>query len=523
MFLRTFQYLALGFGAVWLVTRIYHVYFTLTDIPTVGPSGFFTTFLAMKRYLMSPEEFLEEGYRKFPNMAFKLYTQNGWLVVVSGDERLSDMRKVGSDVLSFGCSTADLIQIKFTLGKELHWDMHNTDYIKLVAATGLTRSIADKFDEIREEVNEAIEDRIPANDDWVPVTALPAIEKIVSRASNRMLLGSKFCSPLFRKHIRSVHTTPAPAKDPEYLQLTTSFAENVVRGCIILHIFPEIFRPVVAKIVCGTESYYRKAHRYLGPLINYRLKQEANFGRKWEGKPNDCISWFLGVLPDEQRSVRDVIRRVLAMSFASLHTTSQSLSQALFGLAANPQYAPLLREEIEAVVERHGWSYASVQKMKRLDSFIKESLRFWGISMITSVRRVQQPFTFSNGQTIPPGFEICVPSKAVHLDESNHENAREFHPFRFCNMDLDSIEEGSEGDTRPFVATSKSFMLFGAPGRHNCPGRFIAATEIKSVLAYLIMNYDMKFENGERPKNLAFGPANAASETAQVLFRKRKF
>ncbi|KAH8828897.1 cytochrome P450 [Flagelloscypha sp. PMI_526] len=411
---------------------------TLTDIPTVGPSGFFTTFLAIKRYLKSPEEFLEEGYRKFPNVAFKLYTMDGWIVVASGTDRLADLRKAGDDVLSFEHSMEDLIQIKFTLGKELQWDMHNTDYIKLVAATSLTRSIADKFDEIREEIGEAIESNFPSSNEWIPVIAIPAIVRIVSRAANRMLLGPTF------------------AKDPEFLQVTTDFTANVVKGCTILHIFPEICRPLVAKNFCQTESYYKKALKFLEPMLRYRLDQEMKFGQDWKGKP----VFLQLVLQTFTRLLRPWDKRCLIL----LPTPKELL--------------------------------------------------------VTSGRRVLKQFTFSNGQTIPPGFEIVVPSKAIHLDDSNYASPREFRPFRFGNMNLDSVEEDIEGDLRPFVTPSKTFMLFGAPGRHNCPGRFFAATEIKLVMAYLVMNYDIKFEHGERPENHVLGPALSVNETAQVLFRK---
>ena len=43
------------------------------------------------------------------------------------------------------------------------------------------------------------------------------------------------------------------------------------------------------------------------------------------------------------------------------------------------------------------------------------------------------------------------------------------------------------------------------------------------MMAYLVLNYDVRFaEEGKRPPNLRFGPANLPSHTAQVLFRKRR-
>ena len=55
------------------------------------------------------------------------------------------------------------------------------------------------------------------------------------------------------------------------------------------------------------------------------------------------------------------------------------------------------------------------------------------------------------------------------------------------------------------------------------PGRFFAANELKTMMAYLVLNYDVKFaEEGKRPANIRFGPADLPSHSAQVLFRKRR-
>jgi len=57
---------------------------------------------------------------------------------------------------------------------------------------------------------------------------------------------------------------------------------------------------------------------------------------------------------------------------------SQSVTHALFHLAASPKYQQRLRDEIEALIADEGWTKASIGKMKKLDSFLKECLRFNG-------------------------------------------------------------------------------------------------------------------------------------------------
>ena len=50
-------------------------------------------------------------------------------------------------------------------------------------------------------------------------------------------------------------------------------------------------------------------------------------------------------------------------------------------LAANPQWAQVLREEVEEVMQENSWDKAALGKMHKLDSFIHESLRWNGLGL----------------------------------------------------------------------------------------------------------------------------------------------
>jgi len=54
----------------------------------------------------------------------------------------------------------------------------------------------------------------------------------------------------------------------------------------------------------------------------------------------------------------------------------QACAHALYSLATNSQYMALIRDEIETVVRKHGWSKAAMSEMVKLDSFMKETMRF---------------------------------------------------------------------------------------------------------------------------------------------------
>jgi hypothetical protein len=65
--------------------------------------------------------------------------------------------------------------------------------------------------------------------------------------------------------------------------------------------------------------------------------------------------------------------------------------------------------------------------------------------------------------------------------------------------------------------------MYAFPARLSSPGRFFAANELKAMLCFIVMNYDVQLEGGskERPPNHFDGPDVAPNTTAHVMFRKR--
>jgi cytochrome P450 len=56
----------------------------------------------------------------------------------------------------------------------------------------------------------------------------------------------------------------------------------------------------------------------------------------------------------------------------------------------------------------------------------------------------------------------------------------------------------------------------------DSPGRFFAANEMKSMLAHIVMTYDIELENGAtRPRSLRFSTSILPDPRAKVLFRRR--
>ncbi|KAF8554881.1 hypothetical protein OG21DRAFT_1012793 [Imleria badia] len=94
-------------------------------------------------------------------------------------------------------------------------------------------------------------------------------------------------------------------------------------------------------------------------------------------------------------TVESMTKRMLTVNLAAIHTSANVFTSALYNLAANPQHVQPLREEVETIVENEGWSKVSLSKMRKVDSFLKESIRIDGINSSTLSHKAIKDFMFS--------------------------------------------------------------------------------------------------------------------------------
>ncbi len=57
------------------------------------------------------------------------------------------------------------------------------------------------------------------------------------------------------------------------------------------------------------------------------------------------------------------------------------MTQVLYCLLTHPEYIEPLRQEVDAVISEEGWTKAGLDKMRKLDSFLRETQRFDGITL----------------------------------------------------------------------------------------------------------------------------------------------
>ncbi|KAJ7290004.1 cytochrome P450 [Mycena rebaudengoi] len=203
------------------------------------------------------------------------------------------------------------------------------------------------------------------------------------------------------------------------------------------------------------------------------------------------------------------------------YCTSMTFAEALLDLATYPSYIQPLRDEVESVIRKEGWTKAALGDMHKIDSFLRESQRINGFGSLAIARKVIHPdgFKFSDGTFLPSGSFVQVPIRAVHLDPDNYPDAEVFDGFRFSDM---RSEPAPGARFKQYMVTTEPTHLAFGHGKHACPG-FFAATELKAMLAHIVLNYDIELETeGVRPPDQLFDGLRIPDTKARVWFRKRQ-
>ncbi|EJD07466.1 cytochrome P450 [Fomitiporia mediterranea MF3/22] len=468
------------------------------NVPIEGSSGVVSSYIDAYDFIANARSVLKRAYEKYSHGTFKIPEMSRFTVVIGKRDIIEEIRKAPDSKASFDEAVFEDLAFRWTLGEKLIRDTYHITTVR----NQLTRSLALLFDDIRDEIICAFGDIIPVKgDDWVAIPALDMVRHVVCRASNRIFVGVPLC------------------RDPEFIKLSINFTIDILKTVYMIQDTPTLLRPIVGALFSPTARSVRQAMKLLRPLLEERFRMYDENGDDWPGKPVDMISWLIDeASKNEKRSVRDLTTRMLAVNFAAMHTSSSSFTHALFHLAAEPNYIPTLREEIEQVIKEDGWSKVAMTKMWKLDSFMKESQRMNGIHLLTLNRKIMSDLTLPDGTFLPAGTFIAANVAGMHRDDSYYPDANKFDGFRFSKL---REQSSGEGVKHQMVNTSPEYLAFGH-GRHACPGRFFAVNELKAMMAYLILNYDVKAEvEGVRPENVYHRARLSPNPKAKVLFKKR--
>jgi cytochrome P450 len=218
----------------------------------------------------------------------------------------------------------------------------------------LTRNTPTVLSSFVSEVQYAVEDSFGRPQDWTAFQPRACMSKIASLMSGRAFVGL----PLSRNET--------------WVQATVTYTQDVTRAWLVLRTIPWIARPFIAPFlpqVKSLKNQRRMTEERLKPLLD--LPDEQVNG---DAPGGDMLRWFrkrYSMAPTTRQLARDQ----LLATFASIYNLSNALSYLLFDLATYPEHIEPLREELQEVLKGEPINKENIQKLKKLDSFIRESQR----------------------------------------------------------------------------------------------------------------------------------------------------
>lgn len=132
-------------------------------------------------------------------------------------------------------------------------------------------------------------------------------------------------------------------------------------------------------------------------------------------------------------------------------------------------------------------------------------------------RMVTHPVTLSDGTVLPVGSRIMVSDDKLR-DPTIYPDPDKFDAARFARL----REREGEKNRHQYVSLSPNLLSFGH-GQFSCPGRFFASNEIKIVLIFLLLKYDIRYVPDKRPpKVFTIEAISGVGRKIEVQVRRRQ-
>jgi cytochrome P450 len=227
----------------------------------------------------------------------------------------------------------------------------------------------------------------------------------------------------------------------------------------------------------------------LGELLDTHLTGDLNENiTVW----NDIAMHIVNAKDEETGDTftrKELIDQLGVMFLAGHETTASVLTWAFFILAAQPNIAKRMREEIETVVGGGDVeiSFEHIRSLQFTRNVFRETLRLY--PPITFIPRVAAEATTIGKFKVKKGAMIMISPWTIHRNESSWVNAHHFDPDRFSPAREHELVPGA-------------YLPFGL-GPRVCVGAAFATTEATLILARLIRRFDFVALDADRVRPVA--------------------
>lgn len=311
------------------------------------------------KWWFSADSAVRDSYNKFKDQVYQIKSTEGMRTLIPAN-LIGELKGLPEDVLSASEAINEAMLVdytKFTFG-------NHADTMHLLLRSKLSQQLGRLVPRLKSELEFIERTEFKDCKEWTPMAIQPFILRAVSRLSGCVFVGAEL------------------GRTEEWMDLSSNYAVRAFIAVIKLQFFPTWLRPVASFLVSELRQIDRdvaKAQSLLTPIINQRL-QDEELDPSGE-RPDDFVQWLLDALPEEdKRDYHAQAKLHLILCAAAIHTTSNLATDCIYDLATYPEHQEILREEAKEILEQDGgWAKKeSMAKLKKMDSFIKESQRLAG-------------------------------------------------------------------------------------------------------------------------------------------------
>jgi sterol 14-demethylase len=247
-----------------------------------------------------------------------------------------------------------------------------------------------------------------------------------------------------------------------------------------------------------------KARVRLQEMIGSIVQQRKKSGRTGED--------FLQTLMDAKYkngaalSDHEITGMLLAAMFAGHHTSSVTTAWTMIELLRHPYYFRRTLAQLEQVyANTDEISYQSLRDITLTEWAVKEALRLHP-PLFMLLRAVMQDFPYG-GYVFPKGTFLVVSPMVSHQIPEIFKRPFLFDPERF-------------GPERNEDQNKFNYISFGG-GRHKCMGNAFALLQVKTILAKLLLRYELSL--GDDPIGGDFtGVVAGPKAPFHIRYRRRE-
>ena len=213
--------------------------------------------------------------------------------------------------------------------------------------------------------------------------------------------------------------------------------------------------------------------------------------------PTNFLEAIISAVESEDSEFTDaeIFANAGTLMLAGEDTTAHTMAWIVHHFTKHPEHFQRIRREVDALLapEPAIGSLEQTMKLSFLDAFANEVMRVKPVAPVFVVEPLADIEML--GCRIPKATPLILLNRRAAMQDENFSDGANFNPDRWLAP--------AESDARRH--NRRAFVPFGG-GPRLCPGRNLALLQIRTVLAMLCRNFELKPVNdgGDVEEHLAF-------------------